>query len=257
MTKRRTEIRLRAETRVEAETEVAADTEMTAPASSSPRASRTAWAQPPFKRDRSTMTPLLVLISISLLSLGCFTTSARMHSFADAIEQDLPDIELDHQFGVTLGRMSLGLVKGVAKWGVDKDDEAAFEIFRGVKKVEFATFEASGNNYDDFPYRLEESLEHKGWQTLARFREHGELGWIVYRMRNDKLKNVIVMTLEDEELTLVRLGGRLDKVLRAALAYSNQEIFDEDQERDFQVRETLLSQKARGSSVPGELHSLH
>ena len=60
-----------------------------------------------------------------------------------------------------------------------------------------------------------------------------EFGAVARSRRNHalrKLKNIMVMVLDDEELTMVRVGGRLDKILSAALAYSKDEVFDQDSE---------------------------
>ena len=178
-----------------------------------------------FRRQVSWM---LVLVAAALVSGGCFTTSPRMHGIADAFEEDMPGLEFEHQFGMTLGRMSLGMVKGIAKWGMDDDDRDAFAALRGVKKVELATFEAYGDDDFEFPRTFERSLARKGWSTLAKFRDHGELGWVVYRMDEERLKNVMVVVLDHGELTLIRLGGRLDKVVSAALEFSRDEVLSED-----------------------------
>ncbi|MEM1245961.1 MAG: DUF4252 domain-containing protein [Acidobacteriota bacterium] len=171
---------------------------------------------------------LSLLVLLALIQVACFTTSPRMHGLASELQEDVPELELDHQFGMTLGRMSLGMVKGIAKWGMDDDDRDAFRALRGVKKVELATYDTYGGDLR-FPRRFEDSLDRRGWETLARFRDGGELGWIVYRMDGrQRLKNMLVVVHDGHSLTLVRLGGRLDRVVSAALAFSREEVLDEE-----------------------------
>lgn len=182
--------------------------------------------------DRARCSALAALILLALIQIACFTTSPRMHGLAADFQEDVPELELDHQFGMTLGRMSLGMVKGIAKWGMDEHDREAFQTLRGVKKVELATYETYGEGDLRFPRRFEASLARRGWETLARFRDGGELGWIVYRMDGDRLKNVLVVVHDGYSLTLVRLGGRLDRVVTAALAFSREEVLDDDEWHD-------------------------
>ncbi len=204
----------------------------------------------------SVSTSIAVALAVAALAMGgCMTTSPRLHSFASALDRDLPEVELDHQFGMTFGRMSLGMVKGIAKWGMDEEDQDAFAAFRGVRKVEFATYQAhlSGagessvltNSDWDAATRLQAKFRRNGWQTMARFSADAELGWVVYRLSGDKLKNVMVVLLEDEELTIVRLGGKLNKVVRAALAYSRSEVLDDHDFDDKDEPDRLSTEELR------------
>ena len=193
----------------------------------------------------------LVLASVVLLAAvlggGCFTTSARMHGIADAFEDDLPGLEFDHQFGLTLGRMSMGLARSVGSLAMEEDE---LRVFRGIRKVEMATFETRGDRQIDFPRQLEASLSRKGWETLARFKEDGELGWVVYRLDGERLKNVMVMVLDHGELTLVRLAGRLDRVVGAALEFSREEILEDDGDWEIWEDEDDWSEPADTSTGP-------
>ncbi len=166
------------------------------------------------------------IVAVCCLALGgCFTTSPRMHSLAESLDRDVPDLDLDHEFGITLGRMSLGLAKGVARLGMDHEEERAFRAFKGIKKVEMATYETFGDG-GGVPASVRSSFERRGWETLARFSEDGEEAWIVYKMDGPKLKSLLVMAQDHDQLTMIRLSGRLDRVFRAAMAYSRDEVLD-------------------------------
>lgn len=170
------------------------------------------------------------LVVIAILSSGCLTTSPRMHAFADSIQHELPEMELEHIRGGTFGRMSLGMAKTLAKWAMDDEEDDEFVgFFKGVKKVEYAMFETNTHGDATFPRELHDSFSRKGWTTLARFREDEQLAWVLVRMRRDSIDKLIVVHLDDEELTLVRLGGRLDDVLRAALDYARSEVIGGDE----------------------------
>lgn len=181
-----------------------------------------------------------VVLSLLVLSgtTGCFTTSPGMMNLADTLESDLGGTRLEHQFGLTFGRMSLGLAKGITRIATRNEDaDPALDVLKGIKKFEMASFEARSSGSRTFPAELDAALADSGWETLARFRDGGEFGWVAYQLDRDRLKRVLVIALDDEELILVRLKGRLDKVLTAALAYSRQQILDEGVPRPSQEAE--------------------
>ena len=185
---------------------------------------------------------LCVLIPTALLSSGCLTTSPRMHAFADSIQHELPEMELEHIRGGTFGRVSLGMAKTIAKWAMDEEEDEEFVgFFKGVKKVEYAMFEANHHGDAEFPRELHDSFSRKGWSTLARFREDEQLAWVLVRMRRESIDKLIVVHLDDEELTLVRLGGRLDDVLRAALDYARSEVIEDDDWIDAEEPDAAVS----------------
>lgn len=178
---------------------------------------------------RRTGPACMLAATLLLLSTGCLTTSPRMHAFADSIQHEMPEMQLEHIRGGTFGRVSLGMAKTIAKWALDDDEDEEFVgFFKGVKKVEYAMFEANTRADAEFPRELHDSFSRKGWTTLARFREDEQLAWVLVRLRRDSIDKLIVVHLDEEELTLVRLGGRLDDVLRAALDYARSEVLEED-----------------------------
>lgn len=194
-----------------------------------------------------------VPIVVALAGTGCLaTTSPRMHAFADSIQHELPDMKLEHIRGGTFGRMSLGMAKTIAKWSMDDGEDREFVgFFKGVKKVEYAMYEASSRSDVTFPRELHSSFERRGWSTLARFREDESLAWVLARVRRESIDRVIVVHLDEEELTLVRLGGRLDEVLRAALDYARSEVLDEDEFEELDEESDALAGVSSDRAIAG------
>ena len=171
---------------------------------------------------------LLGLLSAAFLLNACFTHTGHLDRMAHKLEAQLPATRFEPQFGLKFGRLSLGLAKGITNLALNEEELDGLHILRGVKKVEFATYKTVGASAADFTGELELSLRKTGWQTLARFREDGELGWIVYRMEEDILRNLVVCILSEEELTMVRLSGRLDRLITAAIQFARSELQEHD-----------------------------
>ena len=173
----------------------------------------------------------LVILAASVLVAGCFTHTGRLDRLADELDDQLPQARFEPDHGFKFGRLSLGLAKSVTRLAIDDEEFGEFEGFRGLKRVEVATYETVGEISDDLPDELELSLRRTGWNTLARFREHDSRGWVLYRTdKHETLRTLFVCFLDDSELTMFRLSGRLDKLLTAAMQLARSEMaeFAED-----------------------------
>ncbi|HVS15583.1 MAG TPA: hypothetical protein VMV46_16785 [Thermoanaerobaculia bacterium] len=186
---------------------------------------------------------LLALALPALAAGGCVAlASPEMTAMKNSIEGDLVGADFDREFGLTLGRMSLGLGKLVLN-GIS-DEEEDLNLLRGVKRIEVGHYVAhqggtrrdpAGDAWQALPeephvadaplaFRLERLMRHRGWTAAVAARDGLSRTWVYYRSgeRQDRIRGVYVIALEGEELTLVRLTGRLDRTLAAAIALSRQ-----------------------------------
>jgi hypothetical protein len=207
---------------------------------------------------------LLAIAAVAALALagaGCVTmASPEISSMKDSIERDLGAAHFEREVTVTLGRLSLGLGKFVLNRLSDPGED--INVLRGVKKVEVGVYVANRDDRrdrgwddddadgwgeggwdesddhaeldrrlaDDRAFRLERVLRERGWIAAVTLREGDERTWVYYRTnsRADRLRGVYVVALEGDELTLVRLTGRLDRALEAAISLSRQYVAGED-----------------------------
>ena len=166
-----------------------------------------------------TVTLLLPLLALLLLS-SCVTFTPRVNSVANSLERDLENAHFDKEFGLKFGRLTTSLARGVAGWALDEQDQeerTVLETLRGVRRIEVATYETQGDLTSAGPFRVEQKLERRGWQTVARIREDDGFTWVVYRERDQTLTGFMVIALDADELTLVDLRGDVERTLAAAL----------------------------------------
>jgi hypothetical protein len=163
----------------------------------------------------------------ALLLTGCFTATPRLDGFAHRLEGTMPGTHFEAQGGIKLGRLSLGLARAITRSVDDEDAQDASLLLAGLKRVEVAHYEVSGLAPDTLPAAVERSFHRNGWRTMARVRDEDASSWVLYRMEDDSLRSLFVVTLDGEELGLVRLEGRLDLVVEAALRMSRDEVRDD------------------------------
>ena len=179
-----------------------------------------------------TRLPILVAPLCALLFTGCFTSTPRLDSFACRLEDKMPGTRFEPQGGIKLGRLSLGLARGILHAVDDEDAATAGTLLAGLKRVEVAHYAIDGLPADTLPAEVERSFHKNGWQTLARVRDDDNSAWVLYRMDGDSLRSLFVVTLDGDELGLIRLEGRLDQVVSAALNLARDEVREDEREEE-------------------------
>ena len=137
------------------------------------------------------------------------------------IENRLPGARFEREEHFHLGRISMSLLRGLVRLTpVDREDIAPLNQIRsleiGVYKVH------SLPNLDqeaDLLSRFEGRLKENGWSLMLRQREPDEQTWMFVRSQPDgTLSNFFIVSLEQDEMVLLRMDGRLDQLFAEAMA---------------------------------------
>ena len=137
------------------------------------------------------------------------------------IEREIPEARFERESRIRLGRFALTILKPIARWALDEDDEARI-LLRGIKRVEVSTYRVVSMPDTVAPVSLrglEGRLAEHGWQRIVRSREADEQTWVFARHREDGgMSGIFVVELDNYELSLVGIAGRIDEILAAAIA---------------------------------------
>jgi hypothetical protein len=138
------------------------------------------------------------------------------------LQRRFPEARFDPDEHVHLGRLSMGLVHGFLHLAGREDHDEGIEMIDQVRSVDFASYKVHAlPDLDRLAgdTRFERQLGDNGWSLMVRTREKGERTWVY--VRSDpagSLRNLFVVSLEGDELTLVRVDGRLDRMFAMAMA---------------------------------------
>jgi Domain of unknown function (DUF4252) len=162
---------------------------------------------------------LIGLLSLASLATGC-AGSPSVDQVRWEIERRVPEAHFEKEEHITLGRVSLGLARGLIRMVPGKVEGQ--EALTSVRRVEVATYRVSDLpdlSDIDSKLRFEKKLAQDGWSMMVRTRDSGSRAWMFVR-DNGKgaLRNLFVVDLDDSELTLVRIDGRLDQAFAEAIA---------------------------------------
>lgn len=172
----------------------------------------------------------VALLSLSSLLAGC-GGSPTVAQVRWELQRRFPEARFVPEEHVHLGRFSMGLVRGFVRLAANDDgDRGGMELVSQVHGVDFASYKVRGLpdlNSLTGDARFESQLKQNGWSLMVRTREEHESTWIYVRGTPDgAVRNLFVVSLENDELTLVRVDGRLDRALAAAMAEHPKKMFD-------------------------------
>lgn len=179
------------------------------------------------QRHAARLLSLLALFSAAALLTGC-GGSPTVEEVHQELQSRFPHARFEPQEHVHLGRISLGLLHGLVRLAAD-DDEAS-TIVSGIGGVDYASYKVRDlpdlDGLAGSPH-FAQQLAQSGWSLMVRTREDAERTWVYVRSdEQGALRNLFVVSLEKDELTLVRLDGHLDRAIAAALAEHPKSMFD-------------------------------
>jgi hypothetical protein len=173
------------------------------------------------------LSALCSLFAAAVLLTGC-GGSPSVEEVHRELQSRFPHARFEPVEHIHLGRISLGLLHGLVR--MTADDDQASTIVSGIGGVDYASYKVR-----DLPDldglagspRFAQQLARSGWSLMVRTRENAERTWVYVRSdEKGALRNLFVVSLEKDELTLVRLDGHLDRAVAAALAEHPKSMFD-------------------------------
>lgn len=169
---------------------------------------------------RRAIAPLL-LLTLAVPLAGCGSGSPSVDTVRWEIERRIPEARFEREFHLRLGRLTLGLARRIVHLADPGDPDTA--VLDDVRRIEVATYRV--RSLPDLDQRMkeqtrfEESLAASGWSAAVKTRDHDSRTWVFVRGdQGGVLSNLYVVSLESDELTLVRIDGRLDHAVAMALA---------------------------------------
>lgn len=162
-----------------------------------------------------------VLSSLALPLAGCGDPPS-VDQVTSEIRRWMPGVRFEREEHIRLGRIKMGLVKGIVRMVDDEDDESK-AFLREIDRVEVATYRVRHlPDMSGLPEKVpafERQLARAGWNLTVKAQEDNSPSWLFTRSDGQGgLSNLLVVDLDDSELTVVRMDGRLDRALAEAVA---------------------------------------
>lgn len=153
------------------------------------------------------------LVLLAVVASGC--AAPGLTRVRNDFARSMPEAEIGTGRSFAFGPLMLGLARTFVG-----DDEEVTGVLDHVRRVRVATYPVHGH-FDaasiQTPTALRRLMDRDGWQFLIASREEGEVAWVLYRARGERVTDVMTASMDAEELTLTHVSGRLDAVIRDAL----------------------------------------
>ena len=154
-----------------------------------------------------------VLALTCLLLSGCLY-SREVARTRHAIERAYPEARFDREVVFSFGPLSLLSARLATGLMPSETRDEVRPYLRTLRRVKVGVYRAEGlSSLETLDLPQVRRLRKKGWETAIAIREPEATTWILYRERRSSVRDLYVLTLSEEELVMVRLKGRLDKLL--------------------------------------------
>jgi hypothetical protein len=168
---------------------------------------------------KRSVVPFVLFLSLSSLLAGC-AGSPSVDTVGWEIQRRFPEARFEREEHFHLGRVKMSLLRGLVRMVPGKVDGQ--EFLSRIHGVEVATYRVhSMPDLDRLASdtRFEKRLAENGWTPMIRTREENERAWVFVRTDpSGALRNLFVVNLDESELSLVRVDGRIDQALAEAIA---------------------------------------
>lgn len=129
-------------------------------------------------------------------------------------------VQLDRDFGLTVHRPGMWL----ARVGMRFAGEHEISL-RGVHQVRVGIYHVEGlrRGVEAAQPLDPTSLVLEGWEPIARVSEEDESVLVMVRRDDDRVRGMLVVVAEPDEWVVVKIKGKLDRILEEAIAMGFEE----------------------------------
>lgn len=184
----------------------------------------------------------MLALALAALPLAACDGTPALEEVRGEIESALPGLDLVPEENIHLGRFTLGL----ARWAVGRDgasragepaatgdenvaggggrseEDDVVRVLRVIHRIDVATYRVRAmpaNGADGWSPEVARRLTAAGWSVVVHAAERGEQTWVFYRTgAAGAVTGIYVISLERDELSLVRLAGRFDQEMARVVA---------------------------------------
>ena len=160
---------------------------------------------------------LLFLLGITIIwSSGC--TTNEFNDVQHAIENQIQPAKTKTHLKLNLGPFLLFPVKTIVNL-IDTEDEAS-PYLDEIMKVQVGVYKIKKTNQPaefKIPDTVKKVLHESGWETFVRVREKNEMVECYYKLKSEDIIGIYAIVLDDDNLVIAEVRGRLDKIIEKAI----------------------------------------
>ena len=160
---------------------------------------------------------ILRLLAASLLLTGCFSVDGYFKKMRNTV---LNGIDGDYKREIEFGIGAAGLALSSYAVSFSDANDYADDMIRKIDRVQVGIYKTRDYEKPKFSTlkAVTSDLKDEGYEFIVRSVDHDEMTAVMVKNEHDnRLKEMFIVTLNDEELVLVQVFGDLDKLIEIAL----------------------------------------
>ena len=171
--------------------------------------------------NKSRLGVITLAVGLSVLLSGCLWVP-EFSGIVVEIQKQVPEARFKKSIQLNLGPASLGFARAVLGLASDHDRDVleAKSYLEEVRSLKLAIYEQTKLHSEKkikLPTYLEKLIERNKWQTVVKAQEDKELVIALYKLHRRSITEMFVLALNTDELVLVQVEGRLDKLFEKVM----------------------------------------
>ncbi|MFQ5629473.1 MAG: DUF4252 domain-containing protein [bacterium] len=171
--------------------------------------------------NKSRFGMITLAFGLSAMLSGCLWVP-EFSSIVAEIQKQVPEARFKKSIQLNLGPASLGFARAVLGLASDHDNDVLeaksyLEEVQSVKIAVYETYNLRSAKKIRMPAYLEKMIARNKWQTVVKVQEDREYVMAVYKMHRRSITEMFVLALNTDELVLVQVEGRLDKLFEKVM----------------------------------------
>jgi len=160
---------------------------------------------------------LLAILTAGLLP-GCVFVSRDFRAMKKTILADLGTVDVETELQMQINSVLISLGKGVVSM-TDADREVV-DYLRDIRNVQIGVYKLHDIDRTralKIPKPISANLSRLGYEPVVKVNERNGAAWAFTKIHQDRIESIIIISLEPQELVLVEVKGRLERILQKAI----------------------------------------
>ncbi|MCR4439133.1 MAG: DUF4252 domain-containing protein [bacterium] len=159
----------------------------------------------------------LLLLVAAIAVAGCADVDRNFRHVRDTVLRASGAKEVKTVFQLSLGPGSMWLTGAVANVAAHGDEAAA--LLLDIRSVQVGLYQLRecGEQAGMIPKSVERSLTRRGYEPIVKVKGRKEATMVLAHLRKERIDALFVIAADGEELVLVEVRGRLERVLEEAV----------------------------------------
>jgi hypothetical protein len=153
---------------------------------------------------------LFAASALAISAAGCMTY--RGPRGVEATIERKAEVELHREMGFKLGPVSTKIAASMLHhWADDQD-------FRDLSGIGIAVFEVTRHKGPPAQPLTAKDLGVEGWRPVIESRSDGDQLLVLAKSGDGEIREMMFLSIEDDEVVVARLKGHLDRLIAKTLA---------------------------------------